>query len=62
MQYSPGPGRFFTKEGQYDADPKRRGWEIPERLATPEDVYLNRRESLRSMGSVGVGERPRRTR
>jgi sulfoxide reductase catalytic subunit YedY len=27
-----------------------RSWEIPERLATPEDVYLNRREILRAMG------------
>jgi len=34
---------------------KRRGWEIPERLATPEGVYLNRREILRSMGFAGAG-------
>jgi sulfoxide reductase catalytic subunit YedY len=27
-----------------------RSWEIPERLATPEAVYLNRREILRGMG------------
>jgi sulfoxide reductase catalytic subunit YedY len=27
-----------------------RSWEIPERLATPEDAYLNRREILRGMG------------
>jgi sulfoxide reductase catalytic subunit YedY len=29
---------------------RRRGWEIPERLATPEDVYLNRRSFLAAMG------------
>ncbi|MEW6297319.1 MAG: protein-methionine-sulfoxide reductase catalytic subunit MsrP [Thermodesulfobacteriota bacterium] len=34
---------------------KRRGWEIPERLATPEDVYLNRRTFLRAMGATGLG-------
>lgn len=34
---------------------KRRGWEIPEREATPEDVYFNRREVLRGMGFAGVG-------
>jgi sulfoxide reductase catalytic subunit YedY len=27
-----------------------RSWEIPERLATPEGVYLNRRQVLRAMG------------
>lgn len=34
---------------------KRRGWEIPERLATPEDVYLNRRGFLRALGLTGLG-------
>ena len=34
---------------------KRRGWEIAERDATPEDVYLNRRKILRDMGIAGVG-------
>ena len=34
---------------------KRRGWEIPEREATPEDIYLDRRRLLRSMGFAGVG-------
>jgi sulfoxide reductase catalytic subunit YedY len=34
---------------------KRRGWEIPEREATPESVYLNRREVLGSMGVATVG-------
>ncbi len=29
---------------------RRRGWEIPERLATPESVYLNRREILVASG------------
>jgi sulfoxide reductase catalytic subunit YedY len=33
----------------------RRGWEIPERLATPEDVYLNRRKFLRALGVTGLG-------
>jgi sulfoxide reductase catalytic subunit YedY len=32
-----------------------RGWEIPEREATPEDVYLNRRTLLKGMGFVGLG-------
>ena len=27
-----------------------RSWELPERLATPEDVYLNRRQILRALG------------
>ncbi|MFQ5744046.1 MAG: protein-methionine-sulfoxide reductase catalytic subunit MsrP, partial [Acidobacteriota bacterium] len=34
---------------------KRRGWEIPERQVTPEGVYMNRRQALRSMGFAGVG-------
>lgn len=34
---------------------KRRGWEIPERKATPEGVYFNRREVLKSMGVASVG-------
>jgi methionine sulfoxide reductase catalytic subunit len=33
----------------------RRGWEIPERLATPEDVYLNRRKFLQGLGMSGLG-------
>ena len=34
-----------------------RPWEIPERLATPEDVFLNRREFLRAgaLGAAAVG-------
>lgn len=31
----------------------RRGWEIPEREATPEDVYFNRRQWLRAAGILG---------
>ncbi len=31
-----------------------RGWEIPERLATPEDVYLNRRKFLQALGITGL--------
>ncbi|MEZ5366863.1 MAG: hypothetical protein R2748_32120 [Bryobacterales bacterium] len=33
----------------------RRGWEIPEREATPESAYLNRRTLLKGMGFVGAG-------
>ena len=29
---------------------RRKGWEIPERLATPESVYLNRRQILAASG------------
>jgi len=29
---------------------RKRGWEIPERLATPESIYLNRREILKASG------------
>jgi methionine sulfoxide reductase catalytic subunit len=29
---------------------RKRGWEIPERLATPESVYLNRRDMLKASG------------
>src|SRR5215510_10454738 len=32
-----------------------RGWEIPERLAAPEDVYLNRRKFLKTLGITGLG-------
>ena len=34
---------------------QRRGWEIPERLATPESVYLNRREIIRAAGLAMLG-------
>ncbi len=34
---------------------RRKGWEIPERLATPEDVYLNRREVLAASGFTLLG-------
>ncbi|MCZ6632570.1 MAG: protein-methionine-sulfoxide reductase catalytic subunit MsrP [bacterium] len=33
---------------------KRQGWEIPEREATPEAAFLNRRQFLRAMGGVGA--------
>jgi sulfoxide reductase catalytic subunit YedY len=33
----------------------RRRWEIPEREATPEDVYINRRKFLRTLGFTGLG-------
>ncbi len=32
-----------------------KGWEIPERLATPEAVYINRRKFLKAMGFAGAG-------
>lgn len=32
-----------------------KGWEIPERLATPESVYLNRRKFLAAAGAAGAG-------
>ncbi len=32
----------------------RHGWEIPERTATPEDVYLNRRKFLQALGIAGI--------
>src|SRR5215467_16114249 len=31
-----------------------RGWEIPEREATPESVYLNRRQILKAAGFLGM--------
>src|SRR5260370_27789992 len=31
-----------------------RGWEIPERLTTPEHIYLNRRKLLKAAGFLGV--------
>lgn len=32
-----------------------RGWEIPEREATPEDVFFNRRKFMKALGIVGFG-------
>jgi len=32
-----------------------RGWEIPEREATPESTYLNRRQLLAGLGLAGIG-------
>ena len=32
-----------------------RGWELPERLATPEAVYLNRRKFFKQLGVAGLG-------
>jgi sulfoxide reductase catalytic subunit YedY len=34
---------------------RRQGWELPERLATSEDIYLNRRELVRAMGLGALG-------
>lgn len=31
-----------------------RGWELPEREATPEEIYLNRRQILKSAGFLGM--------
>lgn len=33
----------------------RRGWEISERLATPEEVYVNRRKFLKGLSATGLG-------
>lgn len=33
----------------------RRSWELPESAATPEDVYLNRRQWLKAAGFTGLG-------
>ncbi len=33
----------------------KRGWEIPEREATPEEVFLNRRKFIRSVGLASIG-------
>jgi sulfoxide reductase catalytic subunit YedY len=32
-----------------------RGWEIPEREATPEEIYLNRRQFIKKLGFAGIG-------
>ena len=34
---------------------RTRGWEIPERLATPESIYLNRRDILKASGFSLMG-------
>jgi sulfoxide reductase catalytic subunit YedY len=34
---------------------RRKGWEIPERLATPESVWLNRREIMAAAGAALIG-------
>ena len=34
---------------------RRRGWEIPERLATPEHLFLNRRAFLAAGGAACSG-------
>ncbi len=33
---------------------RRRGWELPERVATPEHVFLNRRRFLAGVGAAGT--------
>jgi sulfoxide reductase catalytic subunit YedY len=33
----------------------KRGWEIPEREATPEEAFLNRRKFMRSLGLASIG-------
>lgn len=32
-----------------------RGWEIPEREATPEEIFTNRRQFIKTMGLAGIG-------
>ena len=34
---------------------KKRGWEIPDREATSEDVYMNRRRFMKAAGATGIG-------
>ena len=34
---------------------RRRSWEIPESAATPESVYMKRREWLKGAGFAGLG-------
>lgn len=34
---------------------KKKRWEIPERLATPEEIFLNRRRFLQQLGWSGLG-------
>lgn len=33
----------------------RKGWEIPERNATPEDIFLNRRALMKGAAAIGAG-------
>jgi sulfoxide reductase catalytic subunit YedY len=37
---------------------RRRGWEIPERLATPEHVFLNRRAFMAAAGAAAIALPP----
>ena len=39
---------------------RRRGWEIPEREATPEHIFLNRRTFLAGSGAAAPLEATRR--
>src|SRR5579883_123198 len=36
---------------------RRRGWELPERLVTPEALVISRRGALAAAGSVAIGGR-----
>jgi len=38
---------------------RRRGWEIPERLATPEHLFFSRRQVLAAAGAAAVALAPR---
>src|SRR6516225_6684900 len=38
---------------------RRRGWEIPERLATPEHLFLNRRALLAATGAAALSLSPK---
>ncbi len=37
---------------------RRRGWEIPERLATPEHLFVNRRAFLTATGAAALSLSP----
>ncbi|MBU75124.1 MAG: mononuclear molybdenum enzyme YedY, partial [Rhodospirillaceae bacterium] len=34
---------------------KRRAWQLPESAATPEDIYMNRRQWLKAVSFAGLG-------
>src|SRR5713101_6696983 len=51
----PGDVRMRTAQGRLEMLIKiPRGWEIPEREATPESVYMNRRQLLMAAGFLSL--------
>ncbi|MFQ5710033.1 MAG: protein-methionine-sulfoxide reductase catalytic subunit MsrP, partial [bacterium] len=47
--------RFIIKEVDMPFIKIAKGWEIPEREVTPEDVFMNRRKFLKTMGISSIG-------